>query len=141
MSDRNDILEALKTELKEIQPGDANYTSSIAEVKRGYYGWSDAVNKPMVCIVLLTDDVEEETFSSGQIRRMHTLVYGFMDSDHINNYDKVHALVRDIEYWLKNDFSHANNTYVKKISIVEGGVSAPYSYFEIAIEVVYNQSL
>lgn len=141
MSDRDIILEAMKDELKEIQPGNTNYTSSIAEVKRGYYGWSDAINKPLVCVVMLTDDVDIDYIPSGQIRRMYTLVYGFMDSDHINNYDKVHSLVRDIEYWLKYDFSHKSNTFVKKISIVEGGVASPYSYFEINTEIVYNQEL
>lgn len=144
MSTRNDILEALKTELKEIQPGNPNYTSYIGEVKRGYWGWNDAVNKPLVCVVLLSDDVIEELMAmigTDQARMLHISLYAFMDNDGVNNYDKVHALLRDLEYWAKHDWSHSNNTYVKKINIVEGGISAPYSYIEIALEVIYEQEL
>ena len=140
MSERNDILEALKDDLSKVTPGDTNYTSYIAEVKRGYYGWSDAVNKPLVCINLLSDTVEEEYIGT-QTRQLNIFLYCFMDSDGINKYDKIHTLIRDIEYLLKHDFSHKENTFVKKIGLIEGGVSAPYSYFEMDIEVLYNQEL
>ena len=141
MSDRDDILSALKDDLKMITPGADNYTSYIAEVKRGYYGWSDAVNKPLVCVVLANDIDEDDYIAAGQIRRLYITLYAFMDNDGMDNHDKVHALVRDIEYFLKYDFSYHSNTYVKKINMVEGGASAPYSYFDINLETVYQQDL
>lgn len=141
MSDRDDVLEILKTELKGIQPGDDNYTSYIGEIKRGYWGFSDAINKPFIGLVLLSDNVKEEYLTGNPRRNLSITVYCFMDNDGIDNYDKVHALTRDIEYFLKYDFSYRNYTFVNKINIVEGGIRAPYTYFDVNIEVMYQQSL
>jgi len=80
MSERDTILETIKDELVQIQPGNDNYTSSIGEVRRGYYGFDDAVNKPLVCINMLSDDVTEEYLGSGQIRTMSVKIYCLMNT-------------------------------------------------------------
>ena len=140
-SERDTILDALKDELVKIHPGDANYTSSIGEVRRGYYGFNDAINKPLVCINMLSDDVSEEYMGSGQIRTMGVKIYCLMDTDGINRYGKVHTLLRDLEYFLKHDFSFSNSVYVNRIHLSEGGLLFPETWFSINIKVIYNQSL
>lgn len=142
MSTRDTILNDLKTELKDdINPVSDNYTSSIAEVKRGYFGWSDIVNKPFINFTLEEDIVEEDILGGNKIRSLDILLNGWMDEDGGNNYTTIHTLIRDLEYFFKYDFSYKSNTHVGTIRIIEGGVSAPYSYFQMDIEIRYQQEL
>lgn len=142
MSTRNTILEDLKTELKDtINPVSDNYTSSIAEVRRGYFGWHDIVNKPSINFTSEEDMVEEDLIGGDKIRSLDILLNGWMDNDYKNNYTKIHTLIRDLEYFFKRDFSDKSNTYVGTIRTIEGGLSAPYSYFQMDIEIRYQQEL
>lgn len=142
MSDRDDILSNLKEELMEdVNPVNSNYTSNIAQVERGYFGWSDIVNKPFINFTLQEDIVEEDLLGGSQLRSMDILLNGWMTNDSVNNYTKIHALVRDLEYFFKYDFSDRNNTNVGTIRLVEGGIAAPYSYFQMDITIRYQQEL
>jgi len=142
MSDRDDILSELKDELKEtIQSVDTNYSSDIAQVERGYFGWNDIVNKPFINFTLQEDIVEEDLLGGNKLRVMDILLNGRMDNDSINDYTNIHTLVRDLEYFFKYDFSHMNNTHVGTIRLVEGGISAPYSYFQMDLTIRYQQEL
>ena len=100
-------------------------------------------NKPFIGVVLKNDIVDQEIFEStgtDQVRRMSVYIYCFIDSN-FDNYDKLHAMIDDIEYLLKYDFTYKSNTYVKDINIIEGGVSAPTSFFDMFVEILYQGNI
>lgn len=142
---RNTILEQLKDDLQDyVKSSRSPYKSDIAEVKRGIYNFDMIVNKPCVCFSLETDEVDEELFAevgTDQVRILKVYLYGYMDSDGLGNYDDLHQLVYDIEYFIKYNFTYNNRTYVKDIGIIEGGASAPCSFFDMYLEIQYVQEL
>lgn len=142
MSDRDDILKELKDELKEkINSVDSNYSSDIAQVERGYFGWNKIVNKPFINFTLQEDVVEDYLQGGDKLRLMDIMLNGWMNNDGINDYTNIHTLVNDLEYFFQYDFTHMNNTHVGTIRLIEGGISAPYSYFQMDLKIRYQQEL
>ena len=141
---RNTILTVLKDEITEyIKSTRSPYTSDIAEVRRGIHGHDEVVNKPFVGVAFENDNVDEEIFDTtgtDQIRRMRVYIYCFMSAK-FDNYDDLHAIIDDMEYFLKYDFTYKSNTYVKDINAIEGGVSAPTSFFDMYIEILYQVNI
>ena len=151
MSERNDILTLLQSEIEDtIESANVNYSSDIAEVKRGIHYHNDTVNRPFIGISLDTDELLEETFtdestiggSSGnnQWRQLVVKVYCFM-SVSLSDYDAVHTMIKDLEYFLKYDFTHNNYTTIGNVRIIEGGISYPVSYFDIDVQIQYMSDM
>ena len=144
MSTRNDILTALKNDIEDyIKSSRSPYKSDVAEVKRGWHKRETIVNFPCVCFTLdpsASDIVEEELFDS-QIRMLIIYLYTYTDTDGYGDHSNIHQLIHDIEYFLNNDFSYKDNTYIKDIVIVEGGITEPNSSGDMYINIRYEQKL
>ena len=138
---RNTILAALKDGMVDyIKSSRSPYNSDIAEIRRGIHGHDEVVNKPFIGLALENDGVDQEIFDdvgTDQMRRMRVYIYCFMNSS-FSNYDDLHAIIDDVEYFLKYDFTYKKKTYVKDINVIEGGVSAPTSFFDMYIEILYQ---
>lgn len=138
---RNTILAALKDDMIEyIKSSRSPYISDIAEIRRGVHGYDEVANKPFLGASLESDDVDQEIFDStgtDQVRRMRVYIYCFMEVS-LDDYDKLYAMLDDVEYFMKYDFTYKSNTYIKDINVIEGGVSAPASFFDMYIEILYQ---
>ena len=144
MADRNTVLNQLKDDIeKYVKPSVSPYKTSIAEVKRGIYKFDTIVNKPCVCFSMEDDKVEHEMFDSAgsnQVRFLNIYLYGYLDNDEMNKYDNIHQLVTDMEYFLDNNFTYSSNTYIGDVGVIEGGASAPVSFFDMTVMVVYEKN-
>lgn len=145
MSVLEDILDKLKEELStKINPVDSNYTSSISEVVRGYCMFHDIVNKPFVWFTVREDGVNEETFAStgtNQIMEIDILLECIMNSEGLGVHTKMHAMLRDVKYFLKHDFYYRDNTYFLRVRPSESGSTADLCGFQMDIKIVYEEEL
>jgi len=131
-----------KRHMKRLKVLADKYEIKIFKIKRGEYHWKSVNNWPFVGIALQSDDIEERFHGGNETHTMDVRVYGQAKSDGIDNHDKIHALTRDVEYWLKHDFSHSENTFVGKITMREGGdITEDRGFFSIAVQIRYTQSL
>ena len=141
---RNTTLKTLKDDMIDhIKSSRDPYTSDIAEIKRGIHGYTDIVNKPFIGISMESDKVDQEIFASSgtdQIRRMRIYIYCFMEKS-FDNYTELYQLIDDVEYFMKYDFTYKDNTYIKDINVMEGGVSATVSFFDMYIEIQYQSNI
>jgi hypothetical protein len=148
MSTRDDILDQVKEQLEDkLHSSDPNgyYTSDIAEVRRGDHHFEDMVNRPALGVQLVLDELDEEVFAStgnDQVRFLQTNVYGYVDVS-MEDYDDLHTLVRDVEYFFKYDFSDSSvlEVLVGNIDTLEGGVRYPVSYFNMELQIKYMNRL
>lgn len=146
MSTRDDILEQLKEDLEDkLHSSDPNgyYTSDISEVRRGVHHYDEAVNRPFIGFALEEDEMDEEVFAStgnDQVRYLRVNLYGYVDVS-LEDYDDLHALVRDVEYFFKYDFTYARNTVIGNVRTIEGGVRYPVSYFDMEVTIQYMNRL
>ncbi len=143
MANINTILDTLKEDFKKyIKPSVSPYKTSVAEVKRGIYTFTDIVNKPAICFAMDEDLTEDDTFASvgtDQIRFLHIYVYCFIDTDDKNDYTNLHQFIEDIKYFLKNDFTYKSNTYIGDlIDVIEGGAAANCGYFNLKIKIIHE---
>ena len=140
MSIRNTILKTLKNDMiKCIHSGKSPYTSDISEVKRGIHGYEDVVNRPFVGIAMEKEIKGDEAFATlgaDQTREMPVYLYCYMESDGLGNYDDMHQLIEDIEYFLKYDFSYKENVSIEAIDFLEGGVTAPTVFFSMDLVII-----
>jgi hypothetical protein len=138
MSVRNTILETLKDEIGEyITTGNDNYEIGVAEVFRGYQLYDDCTNKPAVCVITVEDEKSEEAFGGHYDRLLHLDLMGYTTSDGYTH-DDIHSLVRDLEYFLENDFTYKDDIYVGNIIIFEGGVTFPRGEMRMEVTIHYH---
>lgn len=137
---RNTIVETLKTDMvKYVHSGRSPYTSDISEVKRGLYSPESVVLKPFIGISI-ESDINYQEVAGNNIRKAVIYIYCYMDSN-LDNYDKIHQMLDDVEYFLKYDYTYKDGTYMNNIGIVEGGLNVPCAFFDMYIDVIYQQDL
>jgi len=143
MTTRNDILDQLKTDLEDKLHPTYNdvYLTDVAEVKRGVYFLSECPNRPTVCFHA-TEDVTDD-FTSGNDRSCYLSVYlyGYIDTDGLGDVDPVQDLVRDVEYFLLNDFTYADNVFIDAIGISDRGAEENTSLFDMDLRIHYMNEL
>ena len=145
MATINDILNTLKDDLeKYIKPSISPYHTSIAEIKRGVYNFSNIVNKPCICFALKNDIVEDEMFDNvgaDQVRFLNVFIYCFINTDDKNDYTNLHQFIEDIKYFLNNDFTYSSNTYVGDLlDVIEGGSAARCGYFNLEAKIIHEDN-
>jgi len=120
------ILEDLKTQMKEkITPGTFYDTSPT--IKRGITTWQDTEElRPFIWFI--SDSIEyEETLSTTTIVAINIELVGYADTDGYGNNDNMFKLLKDVEYFLLNDYKDAdgNNMQVSLVDCVieEGGIN------------------
>lgn len=142
---RNEILEAIKDDIiKYVKPSVSPYKSNIAEVKRGGHSQDEVVNRPFIGIAMDSETLEEEefdTFAAAQKMLMPVYVYCYIDTNGYGNYDDMHQLIRDLEYFFKYDYSYKGYTSIKRITPIEAGVNAPSAFFSFELEIKYDNDI
>lgn len=138
--DSNTIMDALKDEIIEyVKSSRSPYTSDVAEVLRGVHGPDDVANRPLIGITIEKDKLREEVCTGKSLWEVSVILYCYMSPSLLGNYDDMYQMKKDIIYFLKNDFSHSNNTTVMEFNPVEGGVSSSVNYFDIIFRVIYQE--
>ena len=138
MSERNTILTAIETEIKEKINSSNDYNSDLMEVRRGIAIFEEFTSKPAVAFWSKDDKSEEGQFAGSDMRELTILFYGFCDTDGYNA-DAIHNLLDDILYFLQNDFTYKDDVYVGDIAIYEGGTSDLAMVFELEVHIKYER--
>lgn len=140
MSERNTILNQLKTDMQDYLKSAMGYSSDPRKIIRGVRIFEDVEAKPAISFWCYNDE-REEAFSNTAYRFLHIYVYGFCDTDgYGDNVDDIHNLLGDVEYFLYNDFTYRDDTDVGDAIVYEGGVSDPCLEFRLEIRIRYQNT-
>jgi hypothetical protein len=136
---RNTILTALAEELRDkIQPS-SDYSTTIAEVRRGIALGDEFIMKPALSVWCYHDTTDGQ-FAGRDDRTLHIYIYGYVDADGVN-VDNIHNVLDDVLYFLQNDFTYKDDVYVGDAVVYEGGVSDPNGIFELEIQIKYERNI
>lgn len=133
---RNTILNKIVEEIQD--------NIDIAEVKRGAQAVGDIVNRPFIGVTMgpeIIDKEDFESFAAKQRMLMKIYLYCYMDTDDTGNYDKMHILMKDLEFFFKYTFSYKDYVVMNKIDPYEAGVSAPAKMFIVDLEAKYENEI
>ena len=138
MSIRNTILKALKSDLTKIQTS-RDYNSDPVEIRRGIHLWEDFTMKPAISFWCYNDEKLNEFGGTG-IRYLNVYMYGYTDTDGLEDVDNIHNLADDVEDFLHSstDWTYKKDTEVGDMVIYEGGVQDPASMFQLEIRIKYD---
>lgn len=120
------------------------YKSDVAEVREGVHGHKDIINKPFLGVHIIVDDVDTntlETTGTDAIRRGMIKIYCYMVGTSLNDYSNINQMYKDLRYFLKYDFSYRDYTWVKGYTPLKNGINVPVDYFELDIEVLYQEEI
>ena len=137
---RNTILNKLKTDMEDYIKSSRGYETDPVEVIRGIQMFEDISMKPAICFWCFRDESEGQ-FAGNDRRILYIYIYGYADTDGYGDVDDVYDLASDVEYFLHNDFTYENDTFVGNITIYEGGAQDPASMFELEIKIKYKQTI
>jgi len=152
MSTRNDILEAIKTEIENtIKPGNEStegyaYKTKPVEVCRGVLDSKSFDYYPVLCYVLIRDEVLQQEFLNDKVRNLVVWIYGYEDTDAYSSrtadYNPIHDLVEDVEKFFLHDFTNdARWVILQDLELLEGGVTQPVSMFIYEINIHYENQI
>ena len=135
----NTLLDELKDEMEtDISAGALYYTTPT--IGRGIASWGETEGKrPYVWFIPNNIPIEElmgETFNAVIEIELH----GYADTDGYGNADRTHKLLKDVLYFLWNDYSRDVN--VLGSVIAEGGVNeeSGQSGFLLTFNIIVNVS-
>ena len=141
MSERNDILNQLKTDIvANVKSSSDHYSSDISKVKRGIFKWDVITDFPCVCFSLDNDTVDEDMFAengTSQVRNLDVYLYMYCEATELEYNSELHQLVDDLEYFFNNDFTYKDYTYIETIGFIEGGISTNCSFADMRIKIKY----
>ena len=140
MSNRNTILNKLKTDMEDYIKSSRGYHMDPVEVTRGIQMFEDIEMKPAICFWCYRDESTGQ-FSGGDRRFLYVYIYGYCDTDGYGDVDDIHDLASDVEYFLFNDFTYENDTLVGDFTIYEGGAQDTASFFELDIKIKYSNTI
>jgi len=138
MANRNTILNALMTDMMDYLTPSRGYNVDLGEVKRGIYYFEDVSIKPAVCFWCYRD-ASEGAFNHVDKRTLYIYMYGYTDNTGVEDVDEIHNLASDVEYFLYNDFSYTNDTFVGDVVVYESGDNASGSMFELELRITYDK--
>lgn len=137
MSIRNDILKQLKTDLSKISTS-RDYNTDPTEVRRGSYINEDFSIVPAISFRCY-DDRKKNLFGRTGIRWLHVYVYGYADTDGLENTDDIYELADDVEDFLySTDWTYTDDTEVGDMIVIEGGIQDPHSTFQLEVRIKYD---
>lgn len=134
MSQRNIILNQLKTDMKNKISTANGYSTTPAEIRRGIHMFDDFSLKPAISFWNYRDEKYEAT-----IRQLYIYVYMYTDTDGLGDVDSIYDLADDVETFLySTDHTNTNGTEVGDITIYEGGTSDPACLAQLEITIKYS---
>ena len=138
MTERQDILDQILTDLQDKIKVSRGYKQQPVDIKRGMHKWNDFPIKPVVCFTMFRDEADEESESGEIMRWLSVYFYGYAETDGIGNTDQIQELAQDVENFLMStDFSYTSKTLIADTEIKEGGVSDPVNSFLIETKIAY----
>ena len=137
MLNRTNILDTLEAELNDYLLGcGEDYMLGAAEVIRGIKLFDEALNKPAVCFNCNGESFRVKTYDGG-VKTLEILIYGYVETYNLT--DDIHKLLRDVEYFLCNDFSYKNRVYIRDSKIKESNDGANNkALFTLPIDIDYD---
>ena len=148
MSNRNDILNTIKTELTQHITLANGYSFTPAVVRRGIYAYNDLGGLiPNLCFTFIRetpyeDDTYPKTYDDTDIKAMSILFYGYANTDDAATSDKIYAMVNDLEVFLQStNFTYYDKFTIDRIEIKEAGPNDPILSFIMETTLVVNDDI
>jgi hypothetical protein len=140
MATRMSIINQLKTDLEDKVKSVRGYTHDLFEVNLGIYNFDYYSAYPAVAYWAYSDEKDEEYLDDNRHRLLNFLIYGYHDTDGLNDFDKIYELADDIEKFLMStDWTHSNCTIIDETVITVGGVDNQRCMFDLRFSVQYLQ--
>ena len=135
---RNDILDAISTDIKDKIKISRDYKNDIAVCKRGIYTFQDCNTFPAIYYWCYRDEAVG-SFASREDRLLHIYIYGYVKINNLEDNEEIHNLASDIEYFLYNEFTYTDRTEVGDFIIYESGENASGAMFEGEFTIRYEK--
>lgn len=115
----NTILDELKEEMEDKIQATGEYETSPT-VKRGIATWGETEGKrPYVWFIPSETEIEELMGDTANVT-ISVDLYGYADTDGYGNADRTHNLLKDVMYFLWNDYTR--QTVILGSMMDEGGM-------------------
>ena len=134
----NEIIAALKTDMEAYIKSSLGYNTDPL-IKYGIYPYTEVeLTPPTVCYSDIGIELIEGFGDMGHAW-LNILVYGYSDSDGIDNTNTIRNLASDVLHFIYIDFSYTDGTeIVSNVDIFGSGATQPASLFTLEIRVKYD---
>ena len=140
MPTRQSIVNSLMTDLN------ANFTvangySKVYEIRFGVFDPSELPSLPSFGLWLMKDSVMDDLMDNDVFRRAQFVLYGYADSDTVNNYESFYKLISDCEKFLySTDNTLYKNVLLGDVEITYGGATDYVGLFTVEFSILYSQT-
>jgi len=135
-----DIINQLKTDIIENVKSTRGYNTDLSEVILGIVNFDEFTMRPALGYWAFSDEKDDEYMDDERKRILNFIIYGYIDTDGLADYDPIYNFADDIERFLMStDWTYTDCTLLDEIVITVGGVDNERCMFDLNIQVQYVQ--
>ena len=142
MADRNTIIKKFGDDMRDHIKSINGYESDLVEVKLGIVSFDYFAQRPAVGYWMFTDTKDDEYLDDNRHRMLNFIIYGYTDTDGLDDFDPIYNLANDVEKFLMStDWTYTDCSLLGDIVISVGGTDNQRSMFDLLMQVEYVQEL
>lgn len=142
MADRNTIIKQFKTDIVESIKSARGYDTDPNEVKLGIVSFDYFTQRPAIGYWMFMDTKDDEYLDDNRYRVLNFIVYGYADTDGLDDFDPIYELANDVEKFLMStEWTYTDDTLLGDIVVTVGGVDNQRCMFDLVFQVQYVQEL
>jgi len=142
MSLRNTIIKQFGTDVIDSIKSSRGYDTDPVEVKLGIYSFDYFAQRPSIGYWMFMDTKDDEYLDDDRHRMLNFIVYGYAETDGLDDFDQIYELANDVETFLMStDWTYTQDSLLGDIVVTVGGVDNQRCMFDLTIQVQYVQDL
>jgi len=142
MADRNTIIKQFGIDLVDSVKSSRDYETDPAEVKLGIVSFDYFNQRPAIGYWMFMDTKDDEYLDDNRHRMLNFIVYGYANTDGLDDFDPIYELADDVEKFLmSSDWTYTDDTLLGDIVVTVGGIDNQRSMFDLVFQVQYVQEL
>jgi hypothetical protein len=141
-NERSVIINQFKTDMVDSIKSSRGYDSDLSEVKLGIVSFDYFAQRPAIGYWMFMDTKDDEYLDDDRHRMLNFIIYGYADTDGLDDFNPIYKLADDIEKFLMStDWTYTEDSLLGDIVVTVGGIDNQRCMFDLVMQVQYVQEL
>jgi len=141
-NERSVIIKQLGSDMRDSVKSSRGYESDLVEVKLGIQSFDYFAMRPAIGYWMFMDTKDEEYLDDNRYRMLNFIIYGYTDTDGLDEFDSIYQLADDVEKFLmSDDWTYTHSSLLGDITVTVGGTDNQRCMFDLVVQVQYVQEL
>ena len=140
MASRLEIINNLYQDLSTMISNDS-FTNKVYDSRIGIFDPEEFRALPSLGLWILDDTIEDDLMDNDIFRRLNLILYGYVNAEQTDTYQKFYTLIKDLEVFLySTNNRYYENTFLGNVDVTYGGATEQTAMFVLNFSILYSQT-